>query len=111
MGTCEYKNEGGKLALRNPAIGEEIYLPSMLCDDHMRIVFFGGRCTITEILPSISGGKKAWLVKVEEHNGWHDYLKIMSIQEKLATKYKDARAKWVPDACFFDDPSEHWEGY
>ena len=81
-----------------PRPGDVVYLPTSLYLSHGRDDFQGGRCTVSEVKPGVSGGNPAVYIGVRERPGHsYNWTFLAPEQERLREEYGDAPGRPDPD--------------
>ena len=84
--------------LAPPRPGDFIYLPTAAYISHGRDDFQGGRCTVSEVHPGISGGEDAVYVSVHERPGHrYNWEFLAKEQVALCALFGDSPGRVDPD--------------
>jgi len=84
--------------IRDPMLGEPIYLPTSLHVYRGMDDFEGGLCTITRIKEGVSAGKSVPFVQVKENLGlWYNWNHLVDNQDTWKKKYEGKRGIITPD--------------
>jgi hypothetical protein len=93
--------------IKEPRIGQKIYIPSSRYISHGRDDIAGGLATITEV--SEVGGACNWFVKVAEVSISYNYKILMELQAELKEEFGEQLAHpdpdWSPDS---NPPNNGW---
>ena len=84
--------------MKEPSIGDDIYVPTSLYLGHGRDDFQGGLCRVKQTGTRISAGEPTLFVEVEERPGsWMNWPWLAGEQEKLREQFGDRRGYADPD--------------
>lgn len=85
--------------LKDPLVGDKIYVPSAFYISHGSDDFAGGIATVSKVEKEMSGGEMATFVEIKERPGssynWTQF--IGPDQDKLKKQYKNQKAHSDPD--------------
>jgi hypothetical protein len=87
-----------KSKIREPKVGEDIYIPTQLFLSHGMDDFLGGLCQIVRVKKGISAGEPTWFVSVAEDPGTeYNWEILLEKQNELKAKCGDRRGRPDPD--------------